>query len=116
MNQPELKHEPAQLSELVGGADADLIAGGALVDLKVSSKPAATRDMWRQLVVYMMLADEARRAGQQLPRIETLVVYGARYGRAHELDADMVRSSLRYEPAKAWLLDFAARVAQRRAA
>jgi len=44
-------------SWLVGGADADLILDGCLLDIKATSKPTFKLDYWRQLVGYLTLAD-----------------------------------------------------------
>ncbi len=68
-------------SELIGGADADLVLGDAIVDVKVTKDPKAWRAYFNQLIGYYLLyrlggfADVRRQ-----PVIRKLAVYFARYG------------------------------------
>jgi hypothetical protein len=64
----------------VGGADADLITGDRLLDLK-TTKNALARGSLRQLLGYMVLARAARRYERAFPTIRSVGVYYARHGR-----------------------------------
>jgi len=61
--QPLLLAEPVILnpvfsqSLLVGGADADFVAGGCLVELKTTARTSMTTNELRQLVTYALLDD-----------------------------------------------------------
>lgn len=44
-------------SQAIGGADADCILDGTLVDIKTTGNAAFKPDYWRQLVGYLTLAD-----------------------------------------------------------
>jgi hypothetical protein len=61
--QPLLLTEPVILnpvfsqSLLVGGADADFVAGGCLVELKTTARPSMAANELRQLVTYALLDD-----------------------------------------------------------
>jgi hypothetical protein len=98
-----------RFSMMVGGADCDVIAGHTLIDVKVSTSPSITRDMRRQLLVYMMLADEARGEGQPIPEIDTLAIYSARHATVWETDAGSVRGHPRYAEVKRFVLECGAR-------
>lgn len=63
-----------EASRAVGGADADLIAGDLLVDVKTTKSAAVTGEALDQLFGYFLLA---RRAG--LPPIRRIGVYFSRF-------------------------------------
>jgi hypothetical protein len=67
-------------SARVGGADADLISGDLLVDLKTATNPSPRGDL-RQLVAYLFLARAARREDNSFPEIRRLAIYYARHRR-----------------------------------
>ena len=62
-----------RFSELLGGADADLVAGDALIDLKATKFPEFTEEHVAQILGYLMLGDMYREsaakwsAGTSLP-------------------------------------------------
>jgi hypothetical protein len=60
------------LSQSVGGADADLIAGSAVIELKASSRSRIEHDDLRILVSYAVLA-----TASNVAEIETVNVYQA---------------------------------------
>jgi hypothetical protein len=66
------------VSRRVGGADADLISGNRLFDLKVKQQPTP-RDDLRQLLAYAILARAARAADPTFPEIGMIGVYYARH-------------------------------------
>ena len=66
-------------SGLVGGADADLIAGTTLVDLKVTKFPDFTDMHLAQLLGYLILADRYRQAERRrFPSLSRVGLYFAR--------------------------------------
>lgn len=83
-------------SALVGGADADLVLDGTLVDVKTTGKSTFKIDYWRQLVGYLTLADIHNRLFEfgiydqlglegdsdirPLPEIDRFGVYFSRHG------------------------------------
>jgi hypothetical protein len=78
-------------SSRVGGADADIIAGDRLLDLKTTSKPTVPEDL-RQLLGYLVLARAAREEDPSFPVISTLGIYHGRHGHLWTVDATMVAS------------------------
>ncbi len=70
----------ASYSALVGGADADLIAGAALIDFKVTGDSTLRAEWLRQLLGYFILARGARLEDPTFPEIRRLGVYFARHG------------------------------------
>lgn len=78
-------------SHSVGGADADLIAGNTLVEIKTTKAACIERDHMRQLLGYAILA----RAERRLPKIQSVAVYFSRHGVLEEipLRTDVVEST-----------------------
>jgi hypothetical protein len=66
-------------SDLVGGADADLIAGGLLVDVKVTKKREIQGGHLDQLLGYLLLARRQRRLDGTFPELRRLGLYFARH-------------------------------------
>ena len=62
------------------GADADLIAGDCIVDIKTTGVDNVKGDWLDQLLVYLLLARHRRRRGDDIPEIQALGVYFARHG------------------------------------
>jgi len=62
-------------SRAVGGADADLIAGDMVIEVKTTGKPLVEREHLRQLIGYVALA-----AASGSPPLAAVAVYLARYG------------------------------------
>ena len=50
---------------MVGGADADFIAGGTLVDIKTTKNGRFTRDRFNQLAGYCILDYLEQKSGMQ---------------------------------------------------
>lgn len=69
-----------RFSTLVGGADADLIVGTELIDVKLSLPPSGliAPEWARQLVGYAMLARWERSVTPTAPEVRTLSIYFAR--------------------------------------
>lgn len=97
-------------SSFVGGADADLLAGGRLIDVKVTAAANVERSMVRQLVAYLILAERARRDGASIPRITSLEIYFARHGHRWSMEADRVRTNPAYPDVERRFLEIAAQV------
>lgn len=72
---------------MVGGADADLIVGDLLVDLKTSSQPRVNAEDLDQLLGYLLLARRARRGDRRVPLVRRLGAYYARFAHPVILDA-----------------------------
>jgi hypothetical protein len=76
----------AESSELVGGADADLIAGDLLVDFKVTkASKMHARDL-DQLLGYYLLIRHHRQHHSTFPEIKRVALYFARHGLLWPLD------------------------------
>jgi hypothetical protein len=67
-------------SVIVCGADADLIAGDMLLDLKTSKKPDQQTKQLDTILGYYLLARHQRRVDRGFPVIKRLAIYYARYG------------------------------------
>ncbi|HEY3355468.1 MAG TPA: hypothetical protein VGQ83_19615 [Polyangia bacterium] len=64
-------------STRVGGADADIISGTSLLDLKTVKTPTPRGDL-RQLLAYLFLARAARATDPSFPAIVTIGIYYSR--------------------------------------
>ncbi len=64
----------------VGGADADFIIDGCMVDIKTTKSARFTRDQFNQLVGYYVLHDIGGNDGDRDITITSLGVYYSRYG------------------------------------
>ena len=67
-------------STLVDGADADIITGDLLVDLKTTSQPTIELSMVRQVLGYLILARRACRRDGSLPKPRRIAIYFSRFG------------------------------------
>ncbi|SIS21184.1 hypothetical protein [Natronorubrum thiooxidans] len=110
-------------SSLVGGADADVILDGMLVDVKVTGRATFKADYWRQLVGYLVLADIHNvflESGtydqlgisdepdiQPLPQIETFGIYFARHGDFSTIPASIVYEADGYTEFRSWFVEAA---------
>jgi hypothetical protein len=65
----------------VGGADADFIIDGCMVDIKTTKSARFTRDQFNQLVGYYILHDIGGIDGDRNITITSLGVYYSRYGK-----------------------------------
>lgn len=64
----------------VGGADADLLSGGLLVDIKTVKKAVPQGQYQDQLLGYYLLAERCRAADPSFPEITHVGIYFARHG------------------------------------
>lgn len=67
-------------SKQIGGADADLVVGDLLIDIKTTKKNSIEGHWLDQLLGYLLLARYERRHGLSFPEIEKLGFYFARHG------------------------------------
>lgn len=67
-------------SEIVGGADGDLIAGNLLVEFKTTRKDAIDVTHLDQLLGYFLLSRHGRKADPNFPNIRRVGLYYARRG------------------------------------
>jgi len=101
-------------SNLVGGADADVILDGTLIDVKATSNSSFKTEYWRQLVGYLVLADIHRtfqeeeivesRDQQGLPEIESFGVYFARHGELATVSASEIYEKEDYPEFRSWFV------------
>ena len=97
-----------KFSVLVGGADADLITSGSLIDIKTTKHPKVEKAMVRQLVGYLILARAADCAGGRLPPFDKLGIYFARHGHLWEMNVQDVISHEAWAATESWFLATAA--------
>jgi len=76
------------MSNLVGGADADFVIDGRLLDTKTSVDPAISLEMWCQVVGYYLLNRMESANGGRRIEVHSLGFYFARYGKIIEVDAE----------------------------
>jgi hypothetical protein len=69
-----------EASGLVGGADADLIAGDPLADVKVTKKGEVQGVYLDQLLGYLLLARRCAAEDVTFPTVKRLGIYFARHG------------------------------------
>lgn len=70
-------------SRAVGGADADLIVGDMLVDIKTTKDDAIKPEHLNQLLGYFLLARRHRASDPTFPVINKVGLYYSRYGYLH---------------------------------
>jgi hypothetical protein len=90
-------------SGLVGGADADLLIDGVLIDIKTTKKLEFTREQYNQLVGYYILN---RISGQMATKrgvgISTMGIYYSRYGSLHLIPTDVIADKENLSEFIAW--------------
>ena len=103
-------------SHAIGGADADCILDGKLVDIKTTGYAAFKPDYWRQLVGYMTLADIHNTLYQTgmydryqldeepLPEIESFGIYFARHGEFETVPASVIYDADAYPEFRSWFV------------
>lgn len=99
-------------SRLIGGADADLLIDGMLIDVKATKKAELTRDHFNQLLGYLALHEIWGLDGlKRKPKISKLAVYSARYACWQVLN---VKDVINVKTFSSFLQWFKGRVEQRR--
>jgi hypothetical protein len=100
-------------SGLVGGADADLIAGDALVDFKTTKAGEVTAAFLDQLLGYSLLVRHQRRIDPAFPEIKRLGLYFCRHGHLWVQDASLWASHPDFAEVERWFFDHAKEVCVR---
>ncbi len=77
---PGFRNPTLVCSDLGIKADADLIVGDCLVEIKTTEKSKIEADWLDQLLCYFLLARHQRRASEEIPEIRSLGIYFARHG------------------------------------
>lgn len=72
-------------SDIVGGADADFVVDGSLLDTKTTIKKSITLSMWCQVVGYYLLNRIERKVGNPFIEIDKIGIYFGRYGEICEV-------------------------------
>jgi hypothetical protein len=91
-------------SNLVGGADADLISGRMLVDLKTTKRHKITAASLDQLLGYFLLARHQRRMDGTFPVIDQLALYFGRHGRLQTMDAETWTRHPQFAEVEDWFI------------
>lgn len=89
---------------LVDGADADLVIGDTLIDVKTTKHLVFDREVFNQLLGYYVLACIGGVAGWPRPRIRNLAVYYARYGLLHRIPVAKCFSTETMEAFLQWFI------------
>lgn len=82
-----------EASSLVGGADADLIVDGVLVDIKTTKTLSFKQDMYNQLVGYYLLSRLGRINSKENVDLSSVGIYFARYGVLHTVSTAGLRKT-----------------------
>ena len=80
-------------STLVGGADADVILGDTLIDIKTVKTLKFTRDMYNQLIGYYILTKLGQVGSKSNFPISRLGIYFSRYGVLHTIPAEQIENN-----------------------
>ncbi len=76
-----------EVARAVGGADADLIVGDMLVDIKTTKNDTIKTEYLNQLLGYFLLARKQRAIDPTLPIINRIGIYYSRFGHLHSFEA-----------------------------
>ena len=94
-----------KFSVLMGGADADLVAGDALIDLKATKFPEFTEEHLAQILGYLMLGDMYREsAPKRFPQVTKVGLYFARHAVLSTIDVENLKATPEYASARQALL------------
>jgi hypothetical protein len=93
-------------SSLVGGADADLLIDGNLIDVKTTQKMKVEKRHLDQLVGYYLLSKIGGMVGDvKGQEIDKLSVYFSRHGRSVSFSTDAIRKNRRLKNVIEWFAD-----------
>jgi len=87
----------------VSGADADVIAGERLVEIKCVDSSRIDIEELRQLFGYFLLSELIADDHGPRARVQELYLYFARHGRAYPIDAATLRAMPGFEELKRWM-------------
>jgi hypothetical protein len=94
-----------EASIAVGGADADLITGDMLVDLKTTGAGEMQAADLDQLLGYFLLARKAHRSHPAFPAVSRLAIYYARHGYLWQLDARLWTEQAEFAELEGWFFE-----------
>ena len=77
-------------SEFVGGADADLIIGDTIIDIKTTIKPALTRSHVNRMMAYYTFSKYGKIFGRHNVNVENIAVYFSRHGILHSIPVSKI--------------------------
>ncbi len=100
----------SQSSRLVGGADADLIAGDLLVDFKTTTKDEIAADSLDQILGYLLLSRKQRLVDPTFPIINRLGLYYCRHGYLWTEDASAWTNHPEFMGIEQWFFERAKEV------
>lgn len=91
-------------SHSVGGADADLVIGDTLIDIKATQDAKVTREHLRQLFGYFLLARAMRKDDPRFPEIKNLGLFFPRFGFCWRFPTQVLTSQPSFTSAEAWFI------------
>lgn len=98
-----------EASQLVGGADADLVIDNLLIDIKTTTKLEFKRDYFNQLIGYYTLYKIGGIPSAPVkPKIENLGIYYSRYGEFHTFPVAAVIQASKFPSFIEWFKESAA--------
>jgi len=114
----ELMHESVLLlnptfgesSKIVGAADADLISGNSLIELKTTKASEYDPQWLDQLLGYLLLARNERRRDPTFPQINRLSLYFCRHAHFLHLNATHFTDDPSFAELETWFIDHAKEV------
>lgn len=89
---------------VVGGADADLVVGDRLVELKTVNRSSVDISWVRQLVGYLVLARHPSASGAEPLSIRTLEIYSSRHAAFWSIQVDDVVRQRGFAAFEQWFL------------
>jgi hypothetical protein len=89
---------------LVGGADADLITGSSIIDFKVRKAGTWEPRDFMQLMGYLILSRQERRARRPFPRLNCVGIYFARHGYLWTHDVSAMLRTKKFREIEDWFL------------
>ena len=95
---------------MVGGADADLIAGDLLVDFKATMKREMNGKDLDQLLGYFLLARKQRAVDPSFPEVKRVALYFCRHAYLWVLDVTMWTEHPEFPDIEEWFFNRAKEV------
>ena len=89
-------------STLVGGADADLIVDGVLIDIKTTQQTSFTQDNFNQLIGYYVLSKLGKVNDSEDIQISKLGIYFSRYGILHTIPTRQIENHKNFPKFVKW--------------
>lgn len=89
-------------SEVVGGADCDIILDDLLIDIKTTKSLDLKKEVWAQIIGYIVLSDIAHETDKKFPKPEKFGIYFSRYGLVWEYDLKKIYEASNYKEFRKW--------------